>query len=167
MVGTIYLIKLKDEKVIPGVILKPLGNEHYKVSQLKPPRSEKIKKNVIDIGKPTGLKYHSVAIAYKVLKIHKSQLIKQISQIEAHVANDILEMNCRYIEKQSLHEELRSVKQKIALAQFNNESYKALDRRKSEILAKLGYNSSSGNRGNRHFAGFRVAPTKGRIKIVK
>ncbi|AOY74694.1 hypothetical protein [Clostridium formicaceticum] len=164
MLGQICLVKIKNNKVFPALIVDIRENENIVVSQLKP-LSNKSEKNVVYIGHPKGLKNESVAMIYRLFYISEKDIIKNLSKIEKIKAQEVLDEYERYIRIRSLHKELHNLKKKITLAQFNNTDYRGLEKRLSEVLEEIGYEDIISKSRYKVFNGFRVAPTEGYTKV--
>ncbi len=164
MIGNIFLVRGNNSRIFPAVIVHIHDNSDIVISQLRAYK-EKDEKNVVDIGQPEGLKMRSVAITYRMEIVKAINLVKPISYIKEKSAQEIYKMQQQYVKNKKLHLELKDLKKKNSICKYNNENYAALEKRVSEITYDLGYQESENNAQHRPFAGFRVAPTTGNIKV--
>lgn len=162
LLGKIVLLRLSGKKVIPALVFEEDQKGFVTVAQIKPFTTKK-EKNVVDIGEVKGLRSHSVVMAYRVYKESQSSIIKKIATVGLEKVNETKQLSEKFISHKKLHEELREIKKKINLAQFNNEDYREEQKRLYEILDELGYpiKDTTGERRGL----FPLAPTKGPIKI--
>lgn len=164
MIGNIFLVKGNNGKIFPAVIVHIYDNSDIVISQLKAYK-DKYEKNVMDIGQPEGLKMRSVAITYRMEVVQAINLAKPISCIKEKGAQEIYNMQQNYVRNKKLHQELKDLKKRINICKLNNEDYTALQKKVTDITYDLGYEDSEMKSQHRPFAGFRVAPTTGNIKI--
>ncbi len=164
MIGNIFLVKGNNSKIFPAVIVHIYENSDIVISQLKSYK-EKDEKNVVDIGQPEGLKMRSVAITYRMEVVKAINLVKPISYINEKSAQEIFRLQQKHARDKELHHELHDLKKKISICKLNNEDYASLEKRVAEITYDLGYRESANNSQHRPFAGFRVAPSAGNVKI--
>lgn len=162
MIGEIHLIR-KSNKIVPSIILTEISKGIYLASQLKKPN--KNEQNVAKIGQPEGLNYNSVAICYRVEKVERKDILKCISIVSLKTVAVIIETHEKYNKTKELHKELQIIKSKINAAQFNNENYKELEKRRDEIFEELGYEPlrSSMSSG---YKGIRYIPNSKGVKII-
>lgn len=162
MVGEIHLIRINDKKIVPGIVLQEYKKGNYLISRLKEPKKDEL--NIVYIGQPSGLKFKSVAIAYKLIKTEEKNILKYISNVTTKVVKEILDTNNKYTKNCELHKELHQLKKEINIAQFNNKPYKDLEKRKDEILEELGYPITQSNYRLGDYTRLRYIPSKS-IKI--
>lgn len=162
MIGKVYLIKISNKKAVPGIVLKKSEKSKYIVSQLKKPNKNEY--NVVNIGKPEGLKYEAVAIAYRLFEVKETDLLKCISNVSVAIVDKILQTYKKFIVNNNLHTELHKIKKKITIAQFNNQDYEKLEKRKDQILEEIGYPITSSFHKSGDFTRLRYVPSKS-IKI--
>lgn len=162
MIGNVHLVKISNNKIAPAIILKRYKKGNYLVSQLKKPN--KNENNVVNIDKPEGLDYKSVAIAYRLNEVKETDILKYISHVSVTIVNEILKAHDKFIINNSLHKELHKIKNEISIAQFNNQNYDELEKRKDQILEELDYPITLAHHKSGSFTRLRYIPSKS-IKI--
>lgn len=165
MIGEVHLIR-KSNKIVPAIILKEISKGIYLTSQLKKPT--KNEQNVVKIGQPEGLNYNSVAICYRLEKVERKDILKCISIVSLKTVAVILETHEKYNNYhkfKELHKELHIIKNKINAAQFNNENYKELEKRRDEIFEELGYEPLRSSMSS-EYKGIRYIPNSKGVKII-
>jgi hypothetical protein len=164
--GDIFLVKVNN-KIIPALLLIVYYKSLF-VAQLKP-SLKKDKDNTFYIGNPEGLRSESVVMLYRTYNISNEDIVKKIASItDSKIVDDILNAYKKYNKHKVLHYELHEIKKKILLAQFNNEDYRKEEKELEAILEELGYSSYKDVENRfKEFAGYRVAPSRGKIKIFR
>ncbi len=110
------------------------------------------------------MKYNSVAIAYRLIEVKETDILKYISHVPVTIVIEILKTNDKYIKNNNLHKELHKIKKEITIAQFNNQNYDELEKKKDQILEELGYPITSSHHKSGSFTRLRHIPSKS-IKI--
>ena len=194
MKGSIYLIKISDQRIVPALCLDELENEIL-FAQIRTANDEDIfnnldaKKmikynkgrrekdqikirqkheiNTIYIDQPQGLKSKSVVMVKKTYNLQKRDIVKVIAKVPEDTVIKCLELQKQIVKKDDLHQELQTVKKRILLAQMNNEGYQHYEKRKDEILREIGYSNNDKKVNNKPFLNYREVPNKGYIKIYR
>lgn len=169
MEGTIYLVKIKNDKIVPALLLGTNKQGRIIIAQLRT-SSKKDTDRVIPIGHPKGLKSDSVVMPYRVYSITNNDIIKELATIDYQKVRDTIDKYNKDQEIKKLHAELHELKNKIILAKFHNEDYTAFEKKLGYVMRKLGYkrkysHAYYSNKPQKCFGGFRVAPSKGYMKI--
>ncbi|RFB12718.1 hypothetical protein DZB84_18380 [Bacillus sp. HNG] len=133
MKSSIYLIKTKDQKVVPALCLEVL-EDYFILAQLRKANSEEISsihyranvekinrgkhrrnqiklpekqgKDTVYIGQPKGLKYKSVVMVRKLHKVYKENLLKEIAKVSEDEIKKCKNLINQKNNKTELHEEL-------------------------------------------------------------
>lgn len=168
-IGDLYLIKTKDNKVFPILYVKNKDNKYFcfklrkasdgdlfnhldikqrlKYNKGKPAKEHKkilneseIKTVLLD--KPLNSQSKSVVKIGEIYGFNPNIVLKKIGKISMAFVEKCLERHAFIMKAHDLHNELHEIKKKIKYAQFNNERYSHLEKRKDEILNELGYDMS-------------------------
>lgn len=172
----ISLVKIKSGRVIPMLIIKSskIGLRGFRVIKY----NENIK-NTVKINKSGSLKTDMCVLVEKRYKLNKSNTIGiKLADVEHKKYTEIMKIynkltkyssidrDIEYIPNiKDLHLELKRIKKKIELCKMNNENYSSLERRQQEILSEIGFESNKPRKNYKPFDGYRVAVTKGYIKV--
>lgn len=195
MKGSIYLIKISNQKFVPALCLDELENEilfaqirtandedifnnldakkkikynkgKKEIDQMKIRQKHEI--NTIYIDQPQGLKSKSVVMVKKTYKLQKRDIVKVIAKVPEETVIKCLELQKQIVKKGDLHQELQTVKKRILQAQMNNERYQHYEKRQDEILREIGFSSTHKKRINeKPFLNYREVPYEGYIKIYR
>lgn len=188
MKGSIFLVENNQSRIVPAFCLQVNGSkllmaqirsasvEEILISKEQNKQREnrkKIKKrhqvnqksSIVYIGKPDGLKSESVVMLNKRMDVVPSKTIRKIGMVSEDLSTQCILLSEKSDKHSRLHLELRNLKKKIQLAQFNNEMYNHLQKRVYEITTELGYSISSSPKHEKQYMNFRQVPTEGRIKV--
>lgn len=192
MIGKIYLVKNKDNRVVPGLCIdRKLGR--LLVLQIRKATKEdkfnsksqkymegynrgrkekdqmKIRKvyetDTVFIGKPVGLRDTSTVMVKKCYHINMNQIIREISEVPSEVVSRCKELLLQVDRIDKLRKELMKINKKITLAQLNNEKYSHLETKADILKNKIGY-SITEKRSDRSYLNYRETPSV-RIKVFK
>lgn len=173
--NTISLVKINEYEIRPMMIMKKSKRE-VAVFRIIPYKSSI--KDSIYIGKKYGLKFEAAILTSKAYKVEIDKIIKVLStnqntlnKKELNQALSKYNKICKYeqpsklVSIKDLHKELKVIKRKIEICKFNNEDYSKLQIRVDDIVEELGFATPINKYNYNRFNGYRVAPSKGYIKI--
>lgn len=191
MEGEICLIKISNQKVVPALCLE-VATDYLLFAQLrqankedifntqsreimkernkgKPEKDqikirEKYEINTVFIGKPEGLNSKSVVMVKKLYRIKKREIIKKIAKVPMQTVDNCLSLIEQVKKINQLQKELQIVKNKIQLAQINNEKYSEYEKIRDKLLKEIGYSIRS-KKKKTSYRNYREVPNKGYIKI--
>lgn len=191
MEGSICLIRISNQKVVPALCLEEklntllfaqlrkatdedifntLGRETMeRVNKGKPEREkirirEKYEKNTVFINQPEGLNSKSVVMVQRLYTIKKNEIIKEIAKVSEEIIVQSKSLIEEILEIAELQKELQTLKKKVQIAQMNNEKYTHYELRIDEILELIGYPRMK-KKKQKPYHNYREVPNKGYIKI--
>lgn len=193
MKGSICLIRLPNNKIIPSLCLKELG-ENLLFAQIriandedifnsqsratmekqnkgKPEKDqmkirEKYEVNTVYIGQPLGLKSKSVVMIKKQYRLNQRDIVKKIAEVSIDVVKQCFDLIKQTKKISDLQQELQMLKKKIQIAQINNQKYTQYELRIDQILEQIGYPFPK-RKNNKPFLNYREVPYKGYIKVYR
>lgn len=180
MRGSICLIKVNNERIVPAMCIDDSGDK-FLFSQIRTAREDEIPSKdkrqlnkkpenrlfvkTLYIGQPKGVKTKSVVMVTKQYRISRSSVVKTICKGEQGLVDTCLKIMKNNQQRNALHEELKIVKKKLALAQMNNEPYGQYEKRMDQIIKELGYSKTKGKKNKKPYRNFREVPVEGHIKV--
>lgn len=193
MKGSICLIRVANQKVVPALCLKESGenllfaqirmanNEDTFNSQSrvtmekqnkgKPEKDQmKIRKkyeiNSVYIGQPKGLKSKSVVMVNKQHRLNQNHVVKKIAEVSDEIVKKCVALIKQMNEIHNLQQELQILKKKIQVAQINNQKYTQYELRIDQILEQIGYPLPK-KKNSKPFLNYREVPYEGYIKVYR
>ena len=191
MEGEICLIKISNQKVVPALCLE-VARDYLLFAQLRKANKEdifntqsrekmkefnkgrpekdqikireKYEINTVFIGKPEGLNSRSVVMVKKLYRIKEKEIIKKIAKVPMQTFYNCLSLIEQVKKKNNKQKELQMVKNKIQLAQINNEKYSEYEKVRDKLLKEIGYSIRS-KKKKTTYRNYREVPNKGYIKI--
>ncbi|WP_088031989.1 hypothetical protein [Evansella clarkii] len=192
MRGSIYLVKINSQRTVPALCLKANG-ESFIFAQLRTAKKEDQlqqagymkrkyrKKRVLQeqketndpknidgvfIGKPKGLKTHSVVMVKRLFKVNEEAVGELISEVSEDTVVRCLKILKEVKITDHLQQELKQLQQKVQFAQLHNERYDHHEKRIDQIRKKLNYPTTPPS-SNKAYLNYREVPTDKHITIYR
>lgn len=172
-------MRITDDEIQPMMIIKKNKKE---VAAFRVIPYKNNMRDVIYIGKKCSLRFEAAILTSRAYKLSIERLIKVLPITPSKIDEKELTRSlnkalkkynemCKYeqpreiVSINDLHKELKRINRKIEICKFNNEDYSQLQIRRDDIVDELGFATDIKRYNHKQFNGYRVAPSKGYIKI--
>ena len=100
----------------------------------------------------------------KLYRIKEKEIIKKVAKVPMQTVYNCLSLIEQVKKINKLQKEFQMVKNKIQLAQINNEKYSEYEKVRGKLLKEIGYSIRS-KKKKTTYRNYREVPNKGYIKI--